>query len=76
MGDLRLLPKTNTVHDQIVQRLEELLADARAGNVSAIALVTIDRDKDVVVYAKYESKTMMLGAVAMLQADLLAVRDD
>lgn len=73
---LSLVERQRTVHDQIVQRLEELLAEARSGNISAIALTAIDRDKEVAVYAKYESKTMMLGAVAMLHADLLAVRDE
>jgi hypothetical protein len=71
MTVLQLADRQNEVHDAIIAKLEELLAEARAGNISGVAIATIDRDKEMAVWSRYESLFQIVGAVTFLQHDLL-----
>jgi hypothetical protein len=56
------------VHESIVDRLEEMLKDAREGKLASVALAAVNQDGSVVQsWSETDDFARLLGAVARLQ---------
>lgn len=71
MTELRIIT-AEPVGKGVISLLEELLAEARAGEISSIAVATIDREGvPTSRFSRAPSLTTLIGGVTMLQADLI-----
>jgi hypothetical protein len=56
------------VHDSVIERLEEMLKDAREGKIASVALAAVNHDGAVVQsWSETDDFARLLGAVARLQ---------
>lgn len=67
-ADLVTLDSEPPNTDDVVAKLEEALAEAREGKISAVALATVYRDgSSGRSWSKRHSQTTMIGAVDLLR---------
>jgi hypothetical protein len=64
------------VNESVVARLEEVLAEARAGKIASVAIAGVESDGSIVsAWSETDDFGKLLGAVARLQFRINANQD-
>lgn len=76
MPDLRVLD-AEPIGADVVEKLEEVLALAREGKISSVAIATVERDGCVNrSWSKTPSLSLLIGSVVRLEAALIRMADE